>query len=144
MGYCRKQHPRYDTYLSEPRWHSVRSVLTFSSVFFVKDAMKFMDLNRSEKKDPRTNLPSAVSYWDFFSHMPETMHQVSTTPRKLILRPKLQLFHKPAFRPNRFFQRVKVHRVCSAPDMVLRAHLCANAKKKNINGWCGSTYFQIR
>lgn len=38
--------------------------------------MKFMDLNRSHKKDPRTNLPSPVAFWDFFSLMPEAMHQV--------------------------------------------------------------------
>ena len=46
-------------------------------VFFVRDPIKFPDFIHSQKKDPRTNLRSGVSAWDFWSLSPETTHQVS-------------------------------------------------------------------
>lgn len=46
-------------------------------VFFIRDPIKFPDFIHSQKKDPRTNLPSAVSAWDFWSLSPESTHQVS-------------------------------------------------------------------
>ena len=39
-------------------------------VFFIRDPMKFPDFIHSQKKDPRTNLPSALTAWDFWSLSP--------------------------------------------------------------------------
>ncbi len=45
-------------------------------VFFVKDAKKFPDFIHTQKRDPKTNLKSATMMWDFWSHNPESLHQV--------------------------------------------------------------------
>ena len=47
-------------------------------VFFIRDGMKFADFIHSQKKDPRTNIQSAESMWDFWSLSPESLHQVTT------------------------------------------------------------------
>lgn len=46
-------------------------------VFFLRDPLKFPDLNRAVKRDPRSNLRSAESNWDFWSLLPEALHQVT-------------------------------------------------------------------
>ena len=46
-------------------------------VFFFRDPMKFIDLNHAVKRDPRTNLRSANTNWDFWSSLPEALHQVT-------------------------------------------------------------------
>ena len=46
-------------------------------VFFLRDPLKFPDLNRAVKRDPRTNLRSAHSNWDFWTLLPEALHQVT-------------------------------------------------------------------
>ncbi len=46
-------------------------------VFFIRDPYKFMDFIHSQKRDPRTNLRSATTQWDFWSHAPEALHQVT-------------------------------------------------------------------
>ena len=46
-------------------------------VFFFRDPLKFVDLNRAVKRDPRTNLRSARNNWDFWTLLPEAMHQVT-------------------------------------------------------------------
>ncbi|HLR55205.1 MAG TPA: catalase [Actinomycetales bacterium] len=48
-------------------------------VFFVRDPHKFPDLNRAVKRDPRTNLRSAENNWDFWTNLPESLHQVTIT-----------------------------------------------------------------
>lgn len=45
-------------------------------VFFIKDPLKFPDFIHTQKRDPKTNLRSATAAWDFWSLMPETLHQV--------------------------------------------------------------------
>ncbi|MBC6611461.1 catalase [Hymenobacter sp. BT507] len=45
-------------------------------VFFVKDGLKFPDFIHSQKRDPRTNMRSKTMMWDFWSLMPESLHQV--------------------------------------------------------------------
>jgi catalase len=39
--------------------------------------MKFPDLNHAVKRDPRTNLRSADNNWDFWTSLPEALHQVT-------------------------------------------------------------------
>ncbi len=46
-------------------------------VFFFRDALKFPDLNHAVKRDPRTNLRSAENNWDFWTNLPEALHQVT-------------------------------------------------------------------
>jgi catalase len=46
-------------------------------VFFMRDPLKFPDLNHAVKRDPQTNLRSPTSNWDFWSLLPEALHQVT-------------------------------------------------------------------
>ena len=46
-------------------------------VFFLRDPLKFPDLNHAVKRDPRTNLRSAENNWDFWTLLPEALHQVT-------------------------------------------------------------------
>ena len=48
-------------------------------VFFVRDPRKFADLNKAVKRDPRTNMRSATNNWDFWTLLPESLHQVTIT-----------------------------------------------------------------
>ena len=46
-------------------------------VFFLRDPLKFEDLNRVVKRDPRTNMRSARNNWDFWTLLPGAFHQVT-------------------------------------------------------------------
>jgi len=46
-------------------------------VFFFRDPKKFPDLNHAVKRDPRTNMRSAQNNWDFWTLLPEALHQVT-------------------------------------------------------------------
>jgi catalase len=46
-------------------------------VFFIRDPHKFSDLNRAVHRDPQTNLRSAQNNWDFWTGLPEAIHQVT-------------------------------------------------------------------
>jgi catalase len=46
-------------------------------VFFLRDPLKFPDLNHAVKRDPRTNMRSARNNWDFWTSLPEALHQVT-------------------------------------------------------------------
>jgi catalase len=46
-------------------------------VFFFRDPLKFPDLNHAVKRDPRTNLRNAENNWDFWTNLPEALHQVT-------------------------------------------------------------------
>lgn len=46
-------------------------------VFFMRDPYKFTDLNKAVKRDPHTNLRSANNNWDFWTLLPEALHQVT-------------------------------------------------------------------
>ena len=48
-------------------------------VFFLRDPLKFPDLNHAIKRDPRTGLRSPNSNWDFWTLLPEALHQVTIT-----------------------------------------------------------------
>ncbi|GAD98054.1 catalase, putative, partial [Paecilomyces variotii No. 5] len=51
-------------------------VFNNTPVFFVRDPIKFPSLNRSHKRHPRTNSPSADMFWDFHTGNPEGIHQL--------------------------------------------------------------------
>ena len=46
-------------------------------VFFLRDPLQFPDLNHAVKRDPQTNLRSPQSNWDFWTMLPEALHQVT-------------------------------------------------------------------
>ncbi|AOK06239.1 catalase [Burkholderia sp. AU28942] len=46
-------------------------------VFFFRDPLRFPDLNHAVKRDPRTGMRSAENNWDFWSLLPEALHQVT-------------------------------------------------------------------
>ncbi|KQW28450.1 MULTISPECIES: catalase [Pseudomonas] len=46
-------------------------------VFFLRDPLKFPDLNHAVKRDPRTHMRSARNNWDFWTLLPEALHQVT-------------------------------------------------------------------
>jgi len=46
-------------------------------IFFVRDPRKFPDLNKAVKRDPRTGMRSATNNWDFWTSLPEALHQVT-------------------------------------------------------------------
>lgn len=46
-------------------------------VFFLRDPLKFPDLNHAVKRDPHTNLRSPQNNWDFWTSLPEAFHQIT-------------------------------------------------------------------
>ncbi|MDR1816048.1 MAG: catalase [Clostridiales Family XIII bacterium] len=48
-------------------------------VFFLRDGLQFPDLNHVVKRHPRTNMHSATNNWDFWTLLPEALHQVTIT-----------------------------------------------------------------
>lgn len=46
-------------------------------VFFFRDPLKFPDLNHAVKRDPKTNLRDPNNNWDFWTLLPEALHQVT-------------------------------------------------------------------
>ena len=46
-------------------------------MFFFRDPLRFPDLNHAIKRDPRTGLRSADNNWDFWTLLPEALHQVT-------------------------------------------------------------------
>ncbi len=63
-------------YTDEGNWDLVGNN---TPVFFLKDPLKFPDLNHAVKRDPKTNLRSAKNNWDFWTSLPEALHQVTIT-----------------------------------------------------------------
>jgi catalase len=63
-------------YTEEGNWDLVGNN---TPVFFIRDPLKFPDLNRAVKRDPRTNMRSAKNNWDFWTSLPEALHQVTIT-----------------------------------------------------------------
>ena len=61
-------------YTEEGNWDLVGNN---TPVFFLRDPLKFPDLNHAVKRDPRTNLRSAKNNWDFWTRLPEALHQVT-------------------------------------------------------------------
>ncbi len=61
-------------YTEEGNWDIVGNN---TPVFFLRDPLKFPDLNHAVKRDPRTNMRSAQSNWDFWTLLPEALHQIT-------------------------------------------------------------------
>jgi catalase len=63
-------------YTEEGNWDLVGNN---TPVFFLRDGLRFPDLNHAVKRDPKTNMRSAQNNWDFWSMLPEALHQVTIT-----------------------------------------------------------------
>lgn len=61
-------------YTKEGNWDLVGNN---TPVFFVRDAYKFPDFIHTQKRDPKTNLRSNNAQWDFWTLVPESLHQVT-------------------------------------------------------------------
>jgi len=61
-------------YTEEGNWDVVGNN---TPVFFFRDPLRFPDLNHAIKRDPRTGMRSADMNWDFWSLLPEALHQVT-------------------------------------------------------------------
>ncbi|MBZ7924798.1 catalase [Ensifer adhaerens] len=61
-------------YTEEGNWDVVGNN---TPVFFFRDPLRFPDLNHAVKRDPRTGMRSADNNWDFWSLLPEALHQVT-------------------------------------------------------------------
>jgi len=61
-------------YTEEGNWDLVGNN---TPVFFMRDPLKFPDLNHAIKRDARSGLRNANSNWDFWTLLPEALHQVT-------------------------------------------------------------------
>ena len=61
-------------YTEEGNWDLVGNN---TPVFFFRDPLQFPDLNHAVKRDPRTNLRSPKNNWDFWTSLPEALHQIT-------------------------------------------------------------------
>ena len=61
-------------YTEEGNWDVVGNN---TPVFFFRDPLRFPDLNHAVKRDPRTGMRSADNNWDFWTLLPEALHQVT-------------------------------------------------------------------
>ena len=61
-------------YTEEGNWDLVGNN---TPVFFFRDPLRFPDLNHAVKRDPRTGMRSADNNWDFWTLLPEALHQVT-------------------------------------------------------------------
>ncbi|MFH1943350.1 MAG: catalase [bacterium] len=61
-------------YTEEGNWDMVGNN---TPVFFIRDAIKFPDFIHTQKRDPQTNVKSDTPQWDFWSQVPESLHQVT-------------------------------------------------------------------
>lgn len=61
-------------YTEEGNWDIVGNN---TPVFFIRDPLKFPDFIHTQKRLPQSNLKSAQMMWDFWSHSPEALHQIT-------------------------------------------------------------------
>lgn len=61
-------------YTEEGNWDLVGNN---TPVFFMRDPLKFPDLNHAVKRDPRTGMRSPQNNWEFWTGLPEALHQVT-------------------------------------------------------------------
>ncbi len=61
-------------YTEEGNWDMVGNN---TPVFFIRDAIKFPDFIHTQKRKPDANVKSDTMQWDFWSKVPEALHQVT-------------------------------------------------------------------
>jgi catalase len=68
-------------------------------VFFLRDPLRFSDLNHATKRDPRTGLRSADNDWDFCTLPPEALHQVTIVMSDRCIPKSFRNMHSSAATP---------------------------------------------
>ncbi|MCL1798102.1 MAG: catalase [Eggerthellaceae bacterium] len=61
-------------YTEEGNWDLVGNN---TPVFFIRDPIHFSDLNHAVKRDPKTNMRCAQNNWDYWTMLPESLHQIT-------------------------------------------------------------------
>ena len=61
-------------YTEEGNWDMVGNN---TPTFFIRDAIKFPDFIHTQKREPKTNAKNDTMQWDFWSQVPESLHQVT-------------------------------------------------------------------
>ncbi|PIA17090.1 catalase [Coemansia reversa NRRL 1564] len=61
-------------YTEEGNWDMVGNN---TPIFFIRDPVKFPDFIHTQKRHPQTHLPDPTMVWDFWSLVPESLHQVT-------------------------------------------------------------------
>jgi catalase len=61
-------------YTEEGNWDLVGNN---TPTFFIRDAIKFPDFIHTQKRNPQTNAKNDTMQWDFWSQVPESLHQVT-------------------------------------------------------------------
>ncbi|MFH1724717.1 MAG: catalase [Elusimicrobiota bacterium] len=61
-------------YTEEGNWDLVGNN---TPTFFIRDAAKFPDFIHTQKRDPQTNVKDDTPQWDFWSQVPEALHQLT-------------------------------------------------------------------
>lgn len=61
-------------YTEEGNWDLVGNN---TPTFFIRDGIKFPDFIHTQKRDPQTNAKNDTMQWDFWSQVPESLHQVT-------------------------------------------------------------------
>jgi len=61
-------------YTEEGNWDMVGNN---TPTFFIRDAIKFPDFIHTQKRDPKTNAKNDTMQWDFWSQVPEALHQIT-------------------------------------------------------------------
>ncbi len=61
-------------YTEEGNWDMVGNN---TPVFFIRDPLKFSDFIHTQKRTPNSNLKSQTMWWDFWSLVPEALHQIT-------------------------------------------------------------------
>ncbi len=105
-------------YTEEGNWDLVGNN---TPVFFLRDGLRFPDLNHAVKRDPKTNMRSAQNNWDFWTSLPEAFHQVTITMSDRGLPKSYRHMHGFGSHTFSFYNAknerywVKFHLVCQQP-----------------------------
>ncbi|MDL2253471.1 catalase [Ruminococcaceae bacterium OttesenSCG-928-I18] len=105
-------------YTEEGNWDLVGNN---TPVFFLRDGLRFADLNHAIKRDPKTNMRSSQNNWDFWSALPEAFHQVTITMSDRGLPKSYRNMHGFGSHTFSFYNAnnerywVKFHWVCQQP-----------------------------
>ncbi len=125
-------------YTEEGNWDLVGNN---TPVFFLRDPLKFPDLNHAVKRDPKTNMRSARNNWDFWSSLPEALHQVTITMSDSGIPKSYATMHGFGSHTFSLYDKdnkrmwVKFHWVCQQPIAYLTdeeaAKICATDRESH-------------
>jgi catalase len=95
-------------YTEEGNWDVVGNN---TPVFFFRDPLRFPDLNHAIKRDPRTGMRSADNNWDFWTLLPEALHQVTIVMSDRGIPKSLRHMHGFRRSSRRFRHRLTKRRI---------------------------------